>query len=215
VGDPVVRPLRLAPPVLAALALLVPAAPARADGVGSLVGLSAERVERFREALREFFWQQPVATGPDVLVIESAWSAPPSRAWEEAWDERSLRAPFTRDLAFEEELFLRGREEDYEDAARDWVEDSLKGSLPSPRPGRLAGLGVSPSLEWRGGPWLSAKSGPFTFGAGDGGWRVRYRRRVPLPGGTSWSLRVAVGEDDGEPLARFSFGRRLRNAWQR
>jgi len=201
------RPLLLAAAVLA----LTLAPSASAETAGDVLGLSVERVEHFREALRRFFWAEDAPSGSDVLALESRWDAPPRGAATGAWTDDEPLPLDGRDRVADEQLMTQGREGEYRRAAWDWVEDEVKGTAPPPSH-RLGRVPAGARVSWDGGPWAGLRVGGLSLDGGASGWRVRWRQRVPLTSGDGWSLRVSVGQDDGEGVARFTLGRSLSQA---
>lgn len=187
-------------------ALVAPSVTAR--GVGEIVGLTPDRIERFRVTLQDFLSSRTPA--PDVLALESAWSTP---LLSEIESDRIVVPLGGRDLVFEEQFLVSGREDEHADAARRWVERSLKGSSNEPVPvaeqARARRAGLSPRLGWDHGPTAGFRAGPVKATVGEGAWRVRYDRMLRRSSGSPWRASAWVGEEDGEHEAGFLIGRTL------
>src|SRR5688572_7470581 len=124
---------------LLALALL-PAAPALSADLTNVASrvldLSPERLASFKQTLREFGGQltaeEAQAAGLD-LTFEDVYDSPFVDPLAPGSDDASIPheaslAVAGRDLVFEEQFLLEGREDDFEDAAKKWLSRRVKGS---------------------------------------------------------------------------------------
>jgi hypothetical protein len=199
------------------LASLLAAAPARAaqpDGaLRRLLDLSPERIAAFQGALRDF-GADLMADDQDGLWMESSYEVPPDLTVATAIpDGDPVRVPIGvqgRDLVADEQFLIAGREEDFEDAARWWVERKIKGSDAA---AGARGSSLAPRYGWNGGPVVGFRKGPVTVSVGADLWKVRWSRRWSrLP---DWSTNVSAGENDGEAKVAFTIGRSLYKATTR
>ena len=204
---------------LAALILALPwlspaAAEAAEPGRLSIPALTdlKDRARAFREALHELTVSAEAAAhpGPSVLHLESQWS----------FQDELLRAsldehpgiPYQRDLVFEEQWLLAGREEEHEHAARHWLGRKLKGS--DLRRSRRSASPWGSRLAWDHGPLLGVGRGPMSLRVGESQWRLQWAKRWSRSG-SPWRARASVGEEDGDFRAEFLIGRTLLDAYGR
>ena len=199
-------------PAFALLLLLAPGSVLAAEpgeAVRRFLGVSPEQVAAFKHALHEFAHGVDAPSGDlyfqaryDLASSNSVATAPAALRTSAA-ELEDLRAPMGRDLNFEQDFLIAGREDDYEDAARRWAAITLKGSGT---PG-----GASPAhmtYAWNEGPLLGVTRGHISARAGvNGDWRIRYA--VPIRSHPGWVARAWVGSNDGEEVAQFSIGRSL------
>lgn len=198
------------------IALLLPATLSLAsepEGLGRrLLDLSPERMAAFQKALREFTGAGQAATADFYFqaryepTLSEERPRQPSMLRGAAAEAEDIRVPYGRDLSFEQEFLVAGREDDYIDAAKNWASRTIKGSDAAARaPGRR-----NPGLHaaWVDGPVVGVRTGPFLARVGSNGdWRVRYSRRLASHPG--WVMRAWVGSDDGDEVAAFTIGRSL------
>lgn len=189
----VLRPTLTVTGALLVAALGVPAASAQSPGpVRVLLDLTPERIEAFRTAWREFSGLELDRIDAS-MEFESEFFATP-----ELLEHPDLRSalPQSRDYAADEEFMIAGREDEYEDAARDWVERRLKGSATTERR-RTPGT-VRARLAWDHGPLVGAAKGPLGFQVGEDRWRLRLSKPIRMSSGQTWMLRGFLGEEHGE-----------------
>lgn len=206
---------RVLPALLLLFAALPAARPAEAGPPGrlSIPALPdlTERVRAFREALDELTRDADVsASGPAASMrMESRWR----------FSDELLRAsldeppgiPHLRDLAFEEQWLLVGREDAHERAARHWIGRKLKGS---DRRARSDGARWRTRLAWDHGALVGVGRGPVSVRFGESQWRLQWAQRWTRSG-SPWRARAVVGEEDGEFRAEFLLGRTLLDAYGR
>lgn len=201
-------------PLFAALVLLAAGSASAAQPPAPLqriLDLTPERLAAFKSALRDF-GDYMLVDDPDGLWLESSYrteaDAPERRAsFDDAAED--VRVPVGvqgRDLVAEEQFLIAGREDDFEDAARWWVERQLKGESG------LAGSGggsrrLQPRYGWNGGPEIGFRLGRVTTMARQDGWKVRWSHGwASRPG---WSTRVSCGVNDGDERVALTVGRSL------
>lgn len=213
------------PPRLLAAALVLLSAPAlgAADlpAVQRAVDLSPERLAAFQRTLSEFGSELTLeharSAGLDLQFRET-YMAPiaplpelgddslPAGVWGHA-----LPVGITgRDLVFEEQFLMQGREEDFESAAKRWTSRAVKGSdaAQAERGSRFA-----PKFGWNDGPVVGFRKGPISASHSPDGWAVRYSRALPRHPG--WVARVSAGMDDGHERIAFTIGRSLARSTSR
>jgi hypothetical protein len=203
-AHPASRPLQAALAPAAAVLALALADEARADGQAfpEVLGITPERVAAFREALRDSFTPAEGERLDAQLDLElvSLYDAPPRGTSALLLPEPPT--PWGRDLVHDESFLIAGREEDHEEAARDWLARELKGSTRasmgrSPR--------VSPRLAWNDGPLFGVRHRGLSARVGPGQWRLKVTRRMP----GAWRASFYVGERDDETRVGFVIGRSL------
>ena len=190
------RPVRFFTAVTAAAFLsLLPAAPASSAELAGIIAIPdlpelADRARAFRQALREITIDPVppphlVAASPrDLLVLQSSFRFTDELLRPSLDEPPGL--PGRRDLVFEEQWLLAGREDEHERAARHWLGRRLKGS------DRRAGGGgsiVKAHFAWDHGPLVGAGTGPFSVRAGESQWRLQWSKRWSRSGGP-WRSRV-------------------------
>lgn len=210
------RPAALA----AAFILLLPAAPGASADLAGFIAIPdlpelADRARAFRRALGEIT-VDPVpppslttASARDVLNLQSSFRFTDALLAPSLDEPPGL--PGRRDLVFEEQWLLAGREDDHQRAARHWLGRRLKGS---DRRARSGGSAVRTQFAWDHGPLVGLGGGPFSVRAGASQWRLQWSKRWSRSQG-AWRSRVWVGEDEGEFEARFLIGRSLLDSYGR
>lgn len=203
------RPVTTALSVLAAVlvlgTILSPSA-ARADtsaAVRELVGLTPERVERFRLAMRDYFGGRATPEEIAELAFESRFTAPPS---ELDMGGEVVLGLDGRDLVYEEDFVLAGREDEFVRAAKASVRRRLGSSRPSGGSGRSA---VRARAGWSHGPWIGVRAGHATARIGTDGWRLAVSRAFTTRSGAPWHARGWVAREDGDTRVAFTVGRSL------
>lgn len=200
-------------PVLPALLVLVAGAASASQPprpLQRLLDLTPERLDAFRSALRDF-GDYMLVDDADGLWLESSYRTPtevPERRAHDAGAD-DLRVPVGvqgRDLVAEERFLIAGREDDFEDAARWWVERQLKGESGITGSGG-GSPGIQPRYGWNGGPELGFRLGRVTTMVRQDGWKVRWSHGwASRPG---WATRVSCGVNDGDERVALTVGRSL------
>ncbi len=205
------------------LLLLCFSSPAAAGSIGiiSIPDLPdlKDRVHAFRQALRDITLEpaSPTHSAPDsaqhlagdALNLESSFRF--TERLERAELDEHPGMPGRRDLVFEEQWLLRGREDDHQRAAKHWMGRRIKGSdLRSHRSDSF----LKAKFAWDHGPLVGVGHGPFSVRAGSSQWRLQWSKRWARSSGP-WRSRVWVGEDEGEFKAEFLIGRTLLDSYGR
>jgi hypothetical protein len=215
-----IRPVLLLPAAASALLLLLTGASSTQAESGDLIAIAdlpdlKERARAFRQALRDITVDPHVpprliaASPTDLLVLESRYRFT-EHARELSLDEHP-GLPGRRDLVFEEQWLLAGREDDHERAARHWLGRRLKGSDLRSRSGPSP---LKVKFAWDHGPLAGIGHGPYSVRAGASQWRLQWSKRWARSNGP-WRSRVWIGEDDGDFQAQFMIGRTLLDSYGR
>lgn len=200
-------------PVVALLLLLAPISVLAAEpgeGVRRFLGVSPEQVAAFKQSLREFTHGLD-APGGDLyfqarydLASSNSVATAPAALRTSAAELEDLRPPMGRDLNFEQDFLIAGREDEYEAAAKRWAAIALKGNGTQGGSSSAAHM----TYAWNEGPLLGVTRGHISARAGwNGDWRIRYSR--PIRSHPGWVARAWIGSSDGEEVAQFSIGRSL------
>ena len=184
-------------------------------GVSRVLDLSPERIASFKRTMREFgahlTVEEAQAAGLDLTfedVYDSPFVDPLAGGMEEAGAPHAASlAVAGRDLVFEEQFLIAGREGDFEDAAKKWLSRRVKGS-DAARSER--GSGFAPKFGWSDGPVIGVRKGALSATLGEWGWQVRWSHSLENHPG--WVARVSAGVDDGEERIAFTIGRSLLRA---
>jgi hypothetical protein len=193
------------------LSVTARAEPRAGDEMSALPDLRA-RVAAFRQALSAFAREQslpPELVHDGGLTVTTRYQLRPD-FFEDL--DGPIGVPGRPDFLGDEELFINGREEDYESAARHWVGRRLKGSDSRKRGPRRK---PKPTFAWDHGPIVGVGVGPVSARAGEDQWSVRWRTRRRLSNGGPWSSKISIGEKDGEFVAAVLFGRSILDAHTR
>jgi hypothetical protein len=204
------------PTLFAAALALACAGPGRAavvpEATRDFLDISPERVAAFRATMREFVGgdADPVETSDGVL-LRSAYSAPPpSTFFSDPYDEiASAPGIYGRDLVFEEEFLIQGREDEFRNASRRWIEREVKGSDAAARRRMASGNKFRLKGGWDHGPVAGFGYGPMSVTASDHEWRLKGRWDV---GSHGWIATAWLGEERGDEAVGFTFGRTLSRA---
>lgn len=176
-----------------------------------LTDLRPQRLAQFRKALAEF---GSFGAGSPMLHFRVDYqpATPPvlPEKRQALFDDDTLRVPpgvAGRDAWADEQFVIAGREEQFQDAAEDWVERRIKGSDAMAR--TRSSREVAPKFGWDGGPLAGFRYGPVSVMGGENQFHIKYTHRMKRPG---WIARVGCGVEDGEERVAFSIGRSLYHA---
>lgn len=204
-------------PTLLVLLFSATSASAGTDGFIAIPDIPElkDRVRVFRQALREVTVDPEPAAAPAALSSDDVLSLECRHRFLQSLGRPDLDEhpgmPGRRDLVFEEQWLLAGREEDHEDAARHWLGRHLKGSERRVKDGRSP---IKAKVSWDHGPLLGIGHGPVSLRAGGSQWRLQWSTRWARSGGP-WRSRAAIGEEDGDFKVEFMIGRSLLDSYGR